>query len=509
MRFRESLRRVAQVPWYPFVLGIYPALALLSYNVGEARPADAFRSILVLELAVMLMVCLLRLILRDWQQAAFVTSIFILLAGAYGQAYDQLLKQFPSYAYHPWLSALWIGLGVVLSLWAVTRPKGGMARYTAGFNLVALALVIYPAFQVSWYYGVLQREERHSASVSAAPDTESLPDIYFIVLDMYTRQDNLMAAYGYDNSQFINALEDLGFYVAECSASNYMRTEPTLTAALNMNYLPELSDEISPDHWRRAPMWNLIRNSEVRQKLEGAGYKTVAFATGYPWSEIDNSDVFLQPQSLFGQLNSFEALLLHTSWARALEDNGSIDLLSEDAARFRERTLFTLEELPKIAEMPGPTFAFAHILSPHPPFVLGPEGQLDAASYLNENQKYTGQAFAKGYTEQIAYISGAIEAAVEDVLANSETPPVIIIQGDHGPWLQPRNRSFQILNAYYLPDEQGRAALYPSISPVNSFRVVLNTVLGTEYELLADQSYFSPIPMIYDFSKVNLPCPVK
>jgi hypothetical protein len=235
----------------------------------------------------------------------------------------------------------------------------------------------------------------------------------------------------------------------------------------------------------------------------------VAFATGYPWSEIDNSDVFLQPSSLFGQLNSFEALLVHTSWARALEDNGSINLVGEDAARFRERTLFTLEMLPKVAEMPGPKFAFVHIISPHPPFVLGPDGPLDAASYLNENQKYTSEAFARGYTEQVGFISKSIEAAAREIIANSPTPPVIIIQGDHGPWLQPEDRSFEILNAYYIPDERGRAALYPSISPVNSFRVVLNTYVGTDYKLLPDVSFFSPIPYIYRFSEVSVPCPVK
>jgi hypothetical protein len=508
MKLRAFLSHVAQIPWYPFVLGIYPALALLAHNVGEARPANAVRSILVLELVILLLLGLLRLILRDWDRAAFVTSLWLMLAGAYGQVYDQILKGLPKYAHHAWLSALWIAVGLALSIWAVTRTQGGMARYTPGLNLVAIALAIYPVLQLSWYYGFLQREEKPSATVSAAPQTESLPDIYYIILDMYTRQDNLMAAYGYDNSEFINGLEDMGFYVAQCSASNYARTEPSMSSSLNMDYLPALMD-IDPESWSRAPMWNLIRNSAVRQQLEAAGYKTVAFATGYPWSEIDNSDVFLQPHSLFGQLNSFEALLIHTSWGRALEDNGKISLTGEDAARFRERTLFTLNTLPQLAEMPGPTFAFVHILSPHPPFVLGPDGPLDAASYLNANQKYTSEAFKKGYTAQVGFISKSIEAAVKEIIANSETPPVIIIQGDHGPWLQPRDRSFEILNAYYIADGRGRAMLYPSVSPVNSFRVVLNTYLGADYELLPDETYSSPIPMIYQFSKVNIPCPVR
>jgi hypothetical protein len=47
-----------------------------------------------------------------------------------------------------------------------------------------------------------------------------------------------------------------------------------------------------------------------------------------------------------------------------------------------------------------------------------------------------------------------------------------------------------ILNAYYLP-EGGERLLYPSISPVNSFRVVLNAYFGAELPLLPDNTYFT------------------
>jgi hypothetical protein len=45
-----------------------------------------------------------------------------------------------------------------------------------------------------------------------------------------------------------------------------------------------------------------------------------------------------------------------------------------------------------------------------------------------------------------------------------------------------------ILNAIYLPDGDARV-LYPSISPVNTFRVVFNQYFGTDLELLPDRSY--------------------
>ena len=46
-----------------------------------------------------------------------------------------------------------------------------------------------------------------------------------------------------------------------------------------------------------------------------------------------------------------------------------------------------------------------------------------------------------------------------------------------------------IFNAYYLP-EYCRSGLYPTTTPVNTFRIILNSCLGTTFELLEDESYW-------------------
>jgi hypothetical protein len=95
-------------------------------------------------------------------------------------------------------------------------------------------------------------------------------------------------------------------------------------------------------------------------------------------------------------------------------------------------------------------------------------------------------------------------AAVDTLLAESETPPIIIIQSDHGPWIQPKDRRMWILNAYYLPDHQDK--LYSTITPVNTFRIIFNAYFGGTYDRLNDVSFFSPVPKIYDFSIVPNKC---
>ena len=79
-----------------------------------------------------------------------------------------------------------------------------------------------------------------NSTLSFTGDQQDLPDVYFIVLDTYTRGDALIRDFGYDNSAFLEELRSMEFYIADCSRSNYEKTQGSLIATLNLNYLPAL-----------------------------------------------------------------------------------------------------------------------------------------------------------------------------------------------------------------------------------------------------------------------------
>ena len=96
---------------------------------------------------------------------------------------------------------------------------------------------------------------------------------------------------------------------------------------------------------------------------------------------------------------------------------------------------------------------------------------------------------------------------VKGIIENSDIPPIIILQGDHGPSHFDNASRMGILNAYYFPD--AKAGLYPLITPVNTFRLLFQTYFGEDLKLLEDVSYYSEYPEAYQFEIIPNPCQAK
>src|SRR6185369_4618061 len=141
------------------------------------------------------------------------------------------------------------------------------------------------------------------------------------------------------------------------------------------------------------------------------------------------------------------------------------------------RFKYIFNNMDTIAKMPQPTFAYIHVISPHPPFVFDPQGNPTyPPDFWNDQRMYPADLYEKGYVNQLQNLNRNMIEAVDTILANSKTLPIIIIQGDHGPWLQTKDKRMRNYTAIYFPGHND--VLYPSITPVNIFRLVFNTYFG-------------------------------
>jgi len=495
---------------HPFLIAAYPVLALLAYNVETVDAVVALRSLLLSIALAGVLLLIFRLLFKSWKKAGLLTSLTLIFFFSYGHLYAAarvLNSSILPLGRHRLLVPLFLIVWIVL-IWLIARYRGDLRTGTQTVNIIAIIALLFPLFSFI-QYGVNLRAAPSASSQSEAlaqPLTVSQkPDIYYIILDGYARDDVLQDRWKYDNSDFLQALEERGFYIARCSQSNFSKTQLSIASSLNMEYLQKLDPLYNdPNKRTRAALPALTRNGAARRYLEGLGYKTIGFESGYGWTDLRDADIFLTPEggyrehvSLLGGANEFEVMLMDTS-ALILVTDATLKLpamlkpdLQSHERMLREHVLYILDTLPKVPRLPGPKFVFAHVVSPHNPYIFGPNGE----------ETYDDMDTIVGYTNQVTYINKRILPIVDQIIAQSETPPIIILQGDHGWARDEPERHMRILNAYYLPGG-GDQGIYDSISPVNTFRLIFNRYFDAGFPLLDDVSYYSKMPSPYGYTLI-------
>jgi len=511
------MTRLSKIPFHPLLLALYPTLALYTYNIDEVSSSTIWRPLFISVAMAILLFSVLCLISRNRHKAALLTSIILLVFFSYGRIYDYL-KTTPlgtmNIVRHRYL-VLFLCVLLALGSWLVLKYVRDWKPVTGIFNFIAIVMVLLPGIQIGSYQIKTSSSElagakwTPSTSLVSNAQPENKPDVYYIILDSYTRADVLKTELDYDNTDFIRQIERLGFYVADCSRSNYNSTKTSMITSLNMSYLPELYAEAATQGISESDVWTLISSNTTRINLEKLGYKFVAFATSYKWSTIRDADLFLsRDRNAYGVqfITPFEqmlvdstALSIYSDYQRKITGEKFFGG-SHPLANYIGEEEFILYQLPKIAEISDPTFTYAHINITHKPYVFSPNGYLVYADEIStdvENNRH----FPEGYIYAIQYINAQMLTIIQEILAKSSSPPIIIIQGDHGYWKEGYpyfSNISPILNAYFIPGMQ-TDDYYPTISPINTFRLIFNEYFGGQYKLLPDESY--------NISDVNTPLP--
>jgi len=160
---------------------------------------------------------------------------------------------------------------------------------------------------------------------------------------------------------------------------------------------------------------------------------------------------------------------------------------------YRIHILNTFKNLTYAPSIPGKKFVFSHI---------------DGWTLLEKSEVYP---------DEIRRVNQLIESTLREIITESETAPVIVLMSDHGRKPSPEaieeNRSIfakyacypneslsqdyieaswydvNNIEAFYLP-EGGNESIYPGMTPVNAWRMILNYYFGTEFPRAEDRSFF-------------------
>lgn len=478
-------------PFHPFLFVLFPIFSILAKNISEIDTLVVpLFWIILLSFIVLLLQWFLTYLLKDKQKSSNILSLFILFFFSYG-AFSAILMKFKfgefifvrNFHRFPVYVMLFIFLGY-LYIKIINKLKNS----TEFLNFVSLILILLSLLKIgmhciNFYISQPKEQLEYNRIVKSDFKKSNYPDIYYIILDGYAREDTLKEIFNYDNSEFIQYLKNKGFYIPKFSKSNYAMTGLSIPSSLAMDYLK--SQNIKPPN-------------KVKDFLISYGYKY-----------IEKSSFFNQP---YLREKNYYIKILYSEFSQILLKISILDVLANRFNLYgeicRKDILDSFKYLEKVSKISGPKFVYAHILAPHPPYVFGQNGERTKLNLgVSFNIYKTFWDNKEGYINQLIFINKKVKEIIEIILKNSSTQPIIILQADHGPHLEidyekKVKTALRIFTAFYLPNKD-KMIMYDTITPVNIFRVLFNHYFNANMEILKDKIYFSLNEMPYKYVEVT------
>jgi len=405
--------------------------------------------------------------------------------------------------------------GVVLSVFLargssryvihVASAARAMALVLTG---VELAIVVHSLFPPPLSSEVVRAMSQVRSLPEALDTGGDPPDIYQILLDSFGQPEYLNARWGVDVGPIASELADRGFEVVPDARSNYDVTSQSLPSMLNMTYLDPLVPVMDGSR-SLVPLHRLVSDSATVAALRREGYRIVVFGANYSATQdlADIDECHCAPTA-FGE---FEMNVL------AMTPLRHVGLGGLEYSPHRRRILETFDALDRFSLARQPVFVLAHVLAPHPPFVLDRNGQAVTPAFpfsLGSGTAYRGTLadFKTRYADQARYVAMRAIAAADHLISVSRAAgrrAVVIIHGDHNtrfdadptrPTASDGRDVLPILLAIRWP-AGGRAA-EPVHSLVNVYREIFGRYFGAEMFHLPDRGYVVSFDGAYKFIAV-------
>ena len=518
VRRLRSLASERPWPFYPLLVGAYFVFFLYSVNLDEAELGDVLPVLTVVLLAILVLLLGFGLLVGSVRRVALVLTAAVAAFLAYGHVASLLAPYRLSFG----LQQIAWAAAVVLAGVVAWQIRDWLVPVTRGLNLLAGVLVLVTLLAiVPHQIGLMTADQGASATAEGAsppptlagdepiasgdlPDGK-LPDIVYLIWDRYPGPHSAKLGFDIDNTVY-DELRDRGFFIADRSHANYQRTSMSVSSTLSAEMLNGRghSDEV----FGKTDMsgnYTRIQNSNVAQFLKERGYYYVHIGSDFSGTRPGTlADV----NRSFDQLSDFADAFIQSTALPAVQRRIGV----AGGARWDRRhewTTWELDVLENLPEYPSPSFVFGHVLLPHTPYIFDADG-----SYIR-NPESSKRSHREQFAAQLEYTNRRLLAIIDHLLDRPvEERPIIIIQGDEGPypdgledqtrydWTEatPEEREvkFNILNSWYIPDGRD-IGLYPGISSVNTFRLLFNEYFGTDLPLLPDESFTRSHPEPLEF----------
>lgn len=509
---------MAALPVHPPLFAGYAVLFLYAQNIHLVRASEVVEPLGYAVAGALLLFAGLAAVTRSLARGALAASgavIWFFGHGHFGALAGDELAGVPTFAL--WL----VGVALLTTLLVYLQPRLG--QLTVGLNVVGLVLVTLALTTI--VPDLLQRPLRAAdgdlgpTGLTATRSTDR--DIYYLVFDRYGSDNALAKGFGVTDNDLPDWLRERGFYVAPGAYANYIRTTPSLASVLHLDYLDDLVESQGRHSSDYRPVYEMFNQHLVGRFLREQGYRYHHIGS---WWEPTRSVRIADENSSVLTTTEFHVVLHGTTALPALlealpRDSGEEEMPVGDRTHVTHAR-FQFREIPRVIGAPSPKFVMAHVLLPHDPYTFDEDG-----GYVSREAR-ADVPIEQQFRAQLAYTNREIKRIVELLLARPEAErPIIVIQADEGPyphryhfdqdgfdWSRATDdeleTKFGILNAFYLPPEPDvpadAPAPYPTITSVNTFRLVLGRYFGLDLPFLPDRVWTSPSESrFYDLTEVT------
>lgn len=397
---------------------------------------------------------------------------------------------------------IWLSLAAVI-FFSVYKTKN-YKKITKIFFIFILVLFVKPTILIismtyNNFYSINQNEKIsfHNLKTKQNYKLLSSPNVYWFILDSYSRNDLLKEGFDFDNSNFTKYLESKGFVIGKFSYSNYNNTIRSISTTLNMDYYLPVNKTLYPKMWTN----KLQGFNNVTKNFKEIGYKFYRAENGH--YNLKTRCGGIEDWCFSGPKNSEKIISiseLESQFIRLTPLYPIITRLNFNLLNIKLTNFNNVIEALKKKKKEDNFFIFAHLLTPHIPNRFDLDCKIKKKFDLNINplkrnnfvSAYMDPNIKKGYINDIKCLNKQIKKGINDILEFDKTNPILIIQSDTGvavteEWKNKKEK-FKIINAIRLP-KKCKNDFYDSISSVNTFRLVFNCIKEKKIPLVKDR-YF-------------------
>jgi len=530
------------IPVYLFIFPIIPFLFIITNNYIEIKLFSSFFMLLIISIATVFTFFIMNIKIKNVNKSALISAMLIILLFNINSLFSIFQDSFNFKLINKYLFLLssfliWFGFSFL-----IIKKDFKFEKLNKILNIIAISLLVINicAIPLDAYNKELKSlitDIGNTEKTASKNKTTNTPDIYYIILDAYSNNRALKEFYNYDNKDFIEWLEKEGFYVAKNSTANYPITLLSVTSTLKMNYVYKDIANLKTEKEKNFMLSILRENNTVLKSLLTKGYKFYFIGNRSPFKELEQlSEVKLSKYS-----NNLIVYIINSSIFGLL----NIKIVDFQVNDFNK----DIEWLNNSYKIKGhPKFIMVHLLAPHPPYLFDKTGKPN--KFENRYKETEGWSMLKRdlYLGSLINTNRIIKELIINLKKNSSNKPIIIIQSDHGPcscfleycanqykkYLKQKNidcskydqaelmrkllidnsyisssstskftpykngfkERFGIINAYYFPDGKYNN-LYNDITPINSFRIILNQYFKEDFSLLEDKNYYSEYNYVF------------